>query len=206
MFKRISASRPINTAIDAFAGGTQNTTILSSSYHTLLSFFDTKTILPFRAVCKDTKNAVQNHNWHDEKTVVSNIINWNICFPRASAIFIAKLKINDNDFELLRDINTLIILYNCNITGEGFVHLENLQTLKIYNCNSIDDSSFKHLKNIRNISINNCFGITGDGFSYLKNIKTFEIVINRVPKSMQKKILKLLKYTSEIKIIQTNFI
>ena len=206
MFNRISASRPINTAIEAFAGGTQNTTILSSSSHTLLSFFDTKTILPFRAACKETKNTVQNHNWHDEKTVVSNIINWNICFPRATAIFIANLKITDNDFELLRGINTLIILYNYNITGDGFVHLENLQTLKVYNCNSIVDSSFRHLKSLRNMSISNCYGITGDGFSYLKNIKTFEIVINRVPKSMQKKIIKLLKYTSEIKIIQTDFI
>jgi hypothetical protein len=89
MFLRISASRPSDQAIFAFGGGGAGAhTMLSPPLvqHALLGLFDTRTVLPLRAACKDARAAIAGYEWEDARTVIlGSVAAWRACFPRARA-------------------------------------------------------------------------------------------------------------------------
>jgi hypothetical protein len=84
MFARLSAARPPRQAIGAFAGGALDTTILSTCEGALLGFFTTRTILPLRAACRDTRAATARRGWEDVDTAIfGSLTGWAACFPAA---------------------------------------------------------------------------------------------------------------------------
>jgi hypothetical protein len=86
MFARLSASRPPSQAIGAFAGGALDTTMLSICREALLPFFTTRTALPLRAACKDTRAAIAQRGWEDVDTaILGSLSAWAACFPAARA-------------------------------------------------------------------------------------------------------------------------
>jgi hypothetical protein len=190
MFASISSSRPENTEIDAFAGGSKSHTILSTIEKSLLNSLDFKTILSLRITCKEAKQSVANYK-HVHKNKIINFTLPDVSdFPRLDMAWYDN--ITDADFKYLKGIHTLDIegcdqitdaafqymngIHTLNIakceqiTGEGFKHLHGLHTLNMAYCTGITDEAFVHLKGIRMLNMGNCSNITDNAIVHLKGI------------------------------------
>jgi hypothetical protein len=171
MFASISSSRP-HQEIDAFAGGSKPHTMLSIMENELLGFFNTKTILPLRATCKEAKQSVDNH-----KHVYSNrIINFTLPYRKIHTLDMSYCDmITDADFQYLNGIHTLDIEGCKQITGAGFKHLHGLKKLNIKYCTGITDDAFVHLQGIQILEMSGCSNITDNAIVHLKGIQMLDM-------------------------------
>jgi WD40 repeat protein len=84
LFARLSASRPPQHALAAFAGGALPHTLLAACGSALLAFFSTRDVLPLRAACSEARGAVARHPWEDADTAICGSAGaWHASFPNA---------------------------------------------------------------------------------------------------------------------------
>ena len=128
-------------------------TLLSIAAPMLLAFFGTSSVLPLRASCTETRDAVAAAPWADSSTPITGSIRaWRAC-PAARAAKLRGRSHTDADFFHLRGIHTLD-MSGCDqesITDSAFVHLRGIHTLNMHGCNqeSITDAAFVHLGGIQ---------------------------------------------------------
>jgi hypothetical protein len=171
MFARISASRAPGTALSAACGGADAHTLLSPQrvQAALLGFFDSRTVLPLRAACKEARAAVAGHAWEDGVTLIrGSIAAWRACFPRARCANVTNfvqfnapwraVSVVDADFVHLAGLRELNMAGCSAVTDAAFAHLRGIHTLDMSYCNqpAITDAAFAHLVGIQRLSIWGC--------------------------------------------------
>jgi len=191
-YARISSSRP-NTPINSYAGPNSdniylNHTIFSSSKLTLLSFFDTKTVLPLRSVCKEFNIGIAEQPWRDTKTKITNkkrVKDWKKCFPNARALNADRDGIYtidqlvDEDFVHFTNLEWLNISHNLSFGDIAFTYLTNIHTLIMINCNQerITDKAFSNLPYIHTLIMDTCDQntLTDIAFSNLGSLRVLSM-------------------------------
>ena len=182
-FARISSSRRPQDAIAAFAGGALPHTILSSFPGTLLGMFDTRSVLPLRATCRDAVAAVAAQPWDDLGTVIRGNVGpallpsgpgvqkgaWRGCFPRArGANVVGYVEQRDSSYPGGR---------RTPVVDANFVHLVGLRRLHMSFCTSVTDAAFVHLAGIKCLHMSCCYQptITDAAFTPLAGIQSLNM-------------------------------
>ena len=187
MFHTISSSLSPWDAICAFAGGALPHTILSCCQTPLLSMFDTRTVLPLRATCRDATLAVAAHPWDDAHTVIHGNIGpallpadpgaqagaWRACFPRARAANVSeryaeenprgrRWPVLDGDFAHLAGLRALNMSHCSAVTDAAFAHLQGLRALCMRGCRqaALTDAAFAPLAGIQSLDMSHCIQAT----------------------------------------------
>ena len=181
------APKPLRRVDIAFAAARDDmlappATLLSAVAPALLSFFDTRSVLPLRAACTEARAAVAAVPWEDMDEPIYRLDSWRACFPAACAAKISdRPAIGDAAFVHLRGIHTLDMGNCCNlsITDAAFVHLRGIHTLKMSGCfqRSITDAAFEHLRGIHTLDMSRCNqeSITSAAFTHLRGIHTLNM-------------------------------
>lgn len=87
--------------------------------------------------------------------------------------------ITDDILANLKDIKTLDLWHNKNITDKGLVHLKGIHTLILtHNNNNITDKGLVHLKGIHTLDLWQNTRITDNGLVHLKGIHTLILPFN----------------------------
>lgn len=184
LYEKISSSRAKEHRISAFAGGKDKFTILSAKSvpHVLLSFFTTKTILPFRITCKDALKEVAEKPWHDTCTLIRRSVwNWRACFPRASAANLRRdlgfsgrcSTVYNGDFFYFRGLEYLNIAGCRDFTDEAFEHLRGIKHLNMAMCRTVTDAALINLRgSIQELDISYCFKLTFKSLEHLRGIQS----------------------------------
>ena len=190
MFTRISASRPPDQPLSAFASGASAHTLLSppAIQHALLSLLSTPAALPLRATCKEARAAVAGHAWRDRDTVIrGSIAAWRRCFPRAQCANAGeggwmsarpehrRTPVVDADLAHLQGLLELSLVSCAGVTDAGFAHLRGIHTLDMRFCKGVTDAALVHLAGIHTLDMSGCSTITGAGFEHLRGIHTLKI-------------------------------
>jgi len=154
--------------------------ILSHSKGALLPFFTTKDAIVLRALCREFKEAVTEHKWRDEDTIIkSRVGSWRVCFPAAEAANVSEEycfngKVTNKDFLHFVGLKSLNMSHCKKVTDAAFVHLKGIHTLNMHFCNqpTITDAAFVHLKGIHSLNMSWCNQptITDAAFVHLKGI------------------------------------
>jgi len=131
--KKIVGSMPIPLAgnpIDWVGSGyLSSDSILSHAKDSLLPFFTTRNARVLRAVCTVFKEAVTEHKWRDEVTVIrSRVGSWRASFPAAEAANVEYTKVKDEDFWHLRGLRSLNMCHCKSVTDAAFVNLRGSDT------------------------------------------------------------------------------
>jgi hypothetical protein len=173
MFARISASRAPGTALSAACGGADPHTLLSPQrvQDALLGFFDTATVLPLRAVCREARAAVAGHAWEDRGTVIKGrIAAWRACFPRARSANVETVSLYDTAQEKAGKRKAPLV-------DADFVHFEGLRELHMARCTAVTDAAFAYLRGIRSLDMSFCSqpAITNAAFAHLVGIQRLSI-------------------------------
>ena len=183
---RVSASRSPQDAIAAFAGGALPHTILSCCQGTLLYMFNTRTVLPLRATCRDAAAAVAAYPWDDLETVICGNLGpslrrqkakgvraqrgaWRGCFPRAVGANVTAIQAEDGspwrrralvdaDCVHLKGLRRLVMSACNSVTDAALVHLAGIQSLDMSLCDqsTITDAAFVHLAGVRSLRMRWC--------------------------------------------------
>ena len=189
MFAAISASLSPQNAICAFAGGALPHTILSCCQGTLLELFDTRTVLPLRATCRDAVAAVAAHPWEDRATVIMGSIGgWRACFPRARCANVRfhehaagwrRIPVVDADFVHFVGLWELNMARCRAVTNAAFVHLRSICVLDMTSCDqpTITDAGLAHLVGIQKLCIYGCTQatLTDAAFAPLRGIRVLNM-------------------------------
>ena len=178
---RVSASRCPQEPIAAFAGGALPHTILSCCQGALLDMFNTRTVLPLRATCKDAAAAVAGHAWEDMDTVIHGHVGselwvaggfdpgqgaWRACFPRARCANVGQRK-GEEPWENPCGRRLAVV-------DEDFVHFVGLRALNMRHCSLVTDAALACLEGIHTLDMTGCsqLAITDAGLAHLRGIHT----------------------------------
>ena len=193
---RVAASQP--TDIAAFAGGALPHTILSCCHGTLLDMFNTRTVLPLRAACRDAAAAVAAHPWDDLETVILGNVGpalsppgpsaqrgaWRGCFPRAKGASVSgklsrRAPLQDADFVHFAGLRRLSMARCRAVTDAAFASLAGIQSLDMSECSqaAITDAAFAPLVGIKSLNMSGCSQatITDAAFVPLAGIQSLEM-------------------------------
>ena len=196
---RISSSRRAQEPITAFSGGALPHTILSTCQGALLGMFDTQSVLPLRATCKDAAAAVAQFPWDDLDTVIEGNLGpallpaapgaqkgaWRACFPLARGACVGSFyrrrlaPVFDADFVHFVGLRRLSMVLCCEVTDAAFALLAGIDTLNMCGCNqpAITNAAFAHLTGIRVLCMGSCDQptITDAAFVNLAGIHTLDM-------------------------------
>ena len=158
-------------------------TLLSIAAPVLLAFFDTRSVLPLRASCTETRDAVAAAPWADSSTPITGSLRaWRACFPAARAAKLQGRSDVDPCFLLKRgDINPegMFFCWQSIITDADFVHLRGIHTLDMTDCiqEGITDAAFAHLRGIHTLDMSGCYqeGISDAAFVNLRGIHELDM-------------------------------
>ncbi len=180
MFARISASRPPDHAITAFAGGASAHTMLSppAVQLALLPLLSTAAALPLRAACRDARAAVAGHEWQDCATVIrGSLAAWRRCFPRAQCANVSGRRaapLADGDFVHFQGLRRLNVAGWRGITDAAFLHLRGLRALNMRWCSqgAVTDAALAPLRgSLHTLDIGHCSQLTGAAVAHLGGVR-----------------------------------
>lgn len=96
--------------------------------------------------------------------------------------FLEYINFTDNEFDYLRNLETLIINDNHVITDKGLQKLKNIRELNIQNCKNITNAGLSNLVTLETLCVNNVnnLPLTDDVFKNLTNLKKLELYFNNI--------------------------
>ena len=159
-------------ASDAYGLGSLDLVGLLTHPHLGVAVFgylgdDTAAATALRGTCRELRDAVGAHAWHDTRTRIRRLGKWRAAFPAATAANVSRewdeppSPLTDADFVHLRGVRELDIR-RCDqetITDAAFAHLTGIHTLKMSGCSqtTITDAAFAHLAGIHTLNMSGCF-------------------------------------------------
>ena len=177
-------------------------TILSSCQPALLGMFNTQSILPLRATCRDAAAAIAAHPWDDTIIIKGNLGPallppgpgalrgaWRSCFPGAHSASVSQRQlwfphgrsapVVDADFAHLEGLRALD-LWGCTaFSSAAFTHLQGIRTLCLRDCNqaAITDAALAHLVGIRELDLSGCdlFSLTAAAAAPLRDLRVLRL-------------------------------
>ena len=114
---------------------------------------DTRSATALRGTCRDARDAVAAHAWHDTRARIRWPARWRAAFPAATAAHVSRewygplSALTDADFVRLRGVHELD-MSGCNqetITDAAFAHLAGIHTLCAFSCPQLTAAAFAHL-------------------------------------------------------------
>ena len=127
---------------------------------------DTVAATALRGTCRELRDAVGAHGWHDTRTRIRRLGRWRAAFPAATAANVSRAQkgpqspLTDADFVHLRGVRELNMggCDQASITDAAFAHLAGIHTLDMSYCSqaSITDGAFAHLAGIHTLNMSGC--------------------------------------------------
>ena len=119
---------------------------------------DTRAATALRGTCRELRDAVGAHGWHDTRTCIVWPGRWQRAFPAATAANVSRKydgpphTLTDADFVHLRGVRELDMSW-CSqetITDAAFMNVRGIYTLNVSHCSqaTITDAAFAHLVGI----------------------------------------------------------
>ena len=82
------------------------------------------------------------------------------------------------DQNIFKNIHTLELTNNKNITDDGLEYIYNINTLELDKNENITDNRLKYISNIYKLKLTHNKNITDNGLKYISNIHTLKICCN----------------------------
>ena len=127
---------------------------------------DTVAATALRGTCRELRDAVGAHGWHDTRTRIRRLGKWRAAFPAATAANVSREwdeplpPLTDADFVHLRGVRELNMSHckQATITAAAFAHLAGIHTLVMRYCDqeTITDAAFAHLRGIHTLNMSGC--------------------------------------------------